>query len=441
MGDTPQTGSPPLGRPSVPLEQVVQRYHEKFNDSHLNNLAEELKIDNPSEFLNNFKKIAFMIGGLSNLTDISIHYRLDFEHDYPEQESDEDEHVDKGDMSLDPEYDGQADVATKRPRQEVLKLYDTKDGESTEQRPPTAMMVNPVVQNTPHFRSEFCATLMKRMGMGPPVVGRLKPRELAQLVQKRTDGKHINIPKLQVELYEEFEHAIQHALRNNTSKPDVKFNLIKKLFVKIQRCIRNFYITATPNEPGYKFFPVDYETYMRSTNHYFDFFRRCFKLAQELRKNGTSDETIKEVVQFLCSSVFIRLKNTQINAVEQFISELLSIADMVNAPGLTDEERKTRIIENLRPVIERIGRNKLDSIDPLNNAFFSYIKNDYAEYIWLQGLILGEVIVSKEEFYSKKSKGGGIRKKVNHTNKSRKSRRNKQKSKRNKQSRRNRQRT
>ena len=240
------------------------------------------------------------------------------------------------------------------------------------------------------------------------------------MVQKRTDGKHINIPKLQVELYEEFERAIQHAKVNNTSNPDVKFSLIKKLFARIQRCIRNFYITATPNETGIEFFPKIYESYMRDNNHYFDFFRRCFKLAQELQKNGTSDKTIKEVVQFLCRSVFIRLNDTQINTVIEFIFELLSIADVVNAPGLTEEERKTLIIQYLTPVIERIGKNKLHSSDPLNKAFFSYIKNDYAEYIWLQRLILGEVIVTEEEFNIKKSKRGGIRKKVNHTNKSRK---------------------
>lgn len=432
--------TPPTGLPRVPLEQVVKGYHDKFNDSYLDNLAKELKLAS-SEFRNNFKKIAFMIGGLSYLEDISIHYRLDFTYDYPEQESDEDVDVDVDDQGLDLEFGGQAAPTKKRPRQQVLELSDAELIQLNQQNPPITMVFIPVVQAKPRITPSFDATLMKRLTEGPAFVGRYTPVKLEQMLRKRTDGKHINIPKLQVELYEEFERAIQYAKDNKSNPDDVKFNLIKKMFVKIQRCIRNFYITATPNEPGYKFFPHDYETYMRSSHHYFDFFRRCFKLAQELQKNETQPKNITNVVQFLCSSVFIRLNDTQINTVIKFIFELLSIADVVNAPGLTDEERKTRIIENLTPVIERIGKNQILSSDPLTKAFFSYIKNDYPEYIWLQGLILGDVIVTEVEFNRKKSKGGGIRKKVNHTNKSRKSRRNKQKSKRNRQSRRNKQRS
>lgn len=455
MEDTPPTGPPKftLGLPRVPLEQGVQKYYEKFNDSYLDNLFEkELKMGS-STFRNTFKKTALMIGGLSNLTDISIHYRLNFEHDYPEQEPDGDVDVGVGvdvdDSVLDPDIGGQAAVSTKRFR--VLGLSDAEPRESTQQQqvlqnPPITMGFNSVVQAKPQDQSELVATLMKRMGMGPPDVGRLTPTELAQMIQKRTDGKHINIPKLQVELYEEFESAIEdaieHAERKNTSNPNDQFKLLKELFVKIQKYIRDFYITATPNEPKYKnSFPVIYETYMRNTNHYFDFFRRCFKLAQKLRENGTQHENIPKVVQFLCRSVFIRLNDTQIEAVVKFIFELLSIADVVNATGLTDPERKPLIIEKLTPVIERIGKNKVFN-DPLYTVFLSYITNDYAKYIWLQELILGRVIVSEEEFNRKKSKEGGIRKKVNHTNKSKQSRRrNKQKSKRNKQSRRNRQRS
>jgi len=423
------------GLPSVSLEQVVQRYRKKFNDGYLDELAKQLKLAS-SEFRNNFKKIPFMIGGLSCLQDISIHYRLDFEYDYPEQESDED--ADDMDVpGLDPDSGGQAALTKKRPRQRVFELSDEEPKDLNPQKPPTTMEFNSVVRVKPHISPGFKATLMKRMTTGPPFVGRYTPVELEKMLRKRTDGKHINIPKLQVELYKEFEHAIQYAIDNKSNQDDVKFNLIKQLFVKIQRRIRNFYITATPNEPKYKYFPHDYDTYIQSTHHYFDFFRRCFKLAQELRINGTQPVNIEIVVRFLCRSVFIRLDDIQINAVVEFIFQLLSIADEVNAPGLTEENRKTTIIKNLTPVIERISKNKSGSKDPLNNVFFSYIINDYPEYIWLQALILGKVIVTDEEFQSKK---GGIRKKVNHTNKYRKSRHNKH-SKRNRKSRRNKQRT
>jgi hypothetical protein len=394
------------GLPKVSLEQVVQGYHETFNDTNIVNLTQQLRMDS-TEFRNNFKKIAFMIGGLSNLTDISIHYKLDFEYDYPGQESYEDEDEDEDD---DDEFGGQA-ASMKRSRQKVLELSDAElrklnQQQQVLQNPPITMEFKPVVQAKPQHQSAFKATLMDRLTAGPAFVGRYTPVELAQMIQKRIDGKHINIPKLQVELYQEFERAIKYA-QDNKSNPDIQFKLLKELFVKIQKYIRNFYITATPNQPEYKYFPHDYETYMHSNNHYFDFFRRCFKLAEELRENRTQLENITKVVQFLCRSVFIRLNDTQIDAVVEFIFELLSIADVVNAAGLTALERKTLIIEKLTPVIERIGKNKLNSKDPLNNVFFYYIINDYAEYIWLQGLILGDVIVrEEEEFNRKKSRGG-----------------------------------
>ena len=417
------------GRPEI--EQVVKGYREKFNDGYLDNLAKQLKLAS-SEFQNNFKKIPFMIGGLSCLQDISIHYRLDFEYD-SEQESDEDADMDV--PVLDPESGGEAAHTKKRPRQPIFELSDAELTNLNPQKPPTTMEFNPVVRVKPHISPGFKATLMKRMTTGPPFVGRYTPVELEKMLRKRTDGKHINIPKLQVKLYEEFEHAIQYAINNKSKQDDVKFNLIKQLFVKIQRRIRNFYITATPNEPEYKYFPHDYDTYIQSNHHYFDFFRRCFKLAQELRINGAQTVNINIVVWFLCRSVFIKLNDTQINTVVDFIFRLLSIADVVNAPGLTEEDRITTIIENLTPVIERISKKKRFSQDPLNNVFYYYIINDNPEYIWLQALILGEVIVTDKEFKSKK---GGIRKKVNHTNKYRKSRHNKH-SKRNRQSRRNKQ--
>jgi hypothetical protein len=152
-----------------------------------------------------------------------------------------------------------------------------------------------------------------------------------------------------------------------------------------------------------------------------------------LHKNGTPDKNIRKIVRFLCRSVFILLNDIQVEEVVTFIFQLLLISDEVNDPHLTESDRKKLVIKKLNPIIDRIGKNKLHSSDLLNNVLFRHIiKDAVPEYILLQELILGGVILGKHEFDIKRSKCGGIGKKVNHMKKSKK---NKQSS-RNRQSRR-----
>ena len=463
-----------MNQDSIPaFKHSVEMYHKKYTEANIwSNLYNQLRLGHDVELL---KKIAYMIRGLNHFEDISIECVQVPVHHYPSPDPDyeyienRDDGGGQGVVMRDDRRQSGTEQSVKRVKHEQPEQPKAK---LTKMTPTLVLRDEP-----PHVRA-MRQTIARGLTLTPHThLGRNTSEQLSRIVRSRTYGKCINIPKLQVELYQEFERAIEHAKVNRDN--DTKLLLFKQLFIKLQQIILKIYNTLIPTEPDHWEYPLSYghppqtyDDYNTKRNHYFDLFRRCLKLAFTLRKNGISEEKTKNIINFLFTSIFV-IRSENIEKFIQFIFELLPIADEVNKlfdnandnsenddlKNLRKQIQEQRIIEILRPIVERFNNTN----DPLLDIFRSsgIIQHQIPNSRWLQYLFQGynSRIIPDDKFvrppmlkpresslFGRGGGLGGIRKKMNHTNKSKQSKRNKQsrrnkQSKRNKQSRRNKQRS
>jgi hypothetical protein len=465
------------------LETTFSNLDSIFNED--DHIFKQLgsKIPHTTHIKDTIKRIQAMISGLSYLQHISVKNYTEFTFEYPDIEqirkigsaplqpsNGEDVFVagtgpfdlPLNDPAVDAGNQGQAS------QEQIEKASsDVQKGEHRIIQKEDPKVIDSYIETKLRFYSsnrtqmgacsELMKLLIKRFTETPNgKYLRVSPAKLQQMITGQIIGTHINIPKLQIKLYKEFMEAITRYRTIPFNKS--RYALIELLFVKIQRIIRDFCIIAD-TEWSTGMCPSNFATYMHSHHHYFNFFKIFYALAKKLKPGEVPDERVKNVIRFLCKSVFIILCDTHIEEVVNFIVGLRSIAVQINDPRLKGPDnithRKQLIVHLLEPVRAELSSNMMTNKSVIRSIFFRYFIAYIPEYIWLQRLIIedddnDEVFVTKDEWdsilrvkfsldaevcdsleigdcsqSSSSSSGGGRTKKRGRTNKSKKNIKNK----------------